>query len=388
MAWNALGGVRIWDASALLPGPFTTQIFADLGADVVKMEAPGGDPSRDMLMAIFPMANRNKRSIAVDLKSSGADAVVTALADWADVFVEGFRPGVTERLGIGYEALSKINPRIIYCSLSGYGQTGPSREVPGHDLNYLAASGAMALRGRWLDESPNRSGLPVADLAGASFAAISILAALRDRDRTGKGCYIDVSLTDASIAFTAIRQGLDIDEPEREHLFPTNDLFTAADGRKIALGMVEEHFWQNFRRLLAEEEPKLMDPRFHTEPGRREHGDEVARLIASVITRRSSAEWVALLSQHDIPAQLALTPREAAQSEQVRHRGIVRLLDGVSHVPFPVLVNGEPAGALLFSAPTIGANTSAILRERGFKDAEIERLYDAGVLTGHIANKA
>lgn len=378
--WKALEGVKVWDLSMLLPGPFATQILADLGAEVLKVEAPGGDPARYMPMEMFRMSNRNKSSLSIDLKAAGADSLVESLARWADIFVEGFRPGVVERLGVSHERLSAINPRIIYCSISGYGQSGPWRDVPGHDLNYLAAGGAMSLCGHWLEPEPRRSGLPVADIGGSTFAAISILSALLKREKTGRGCYIDVSLSDAALAFTALRRGLDTDEPGRRYLFPTNDLFRAADGRHISLGMVEEHFWQKFRKLFSDEAPVLLDPRFDDEPSRRANGDELSGLIAALIATRGSGDWVSFLSQHDIPVQLAFTPREAATSEQVRHRNLVHQLDGESHIPFPVLVDGVPAGAALRPAPSVGEDGREFLTGLGIDETNLAKLISEGVV--------
>jgi crotonobetainyl-CoA:carnitine CoA-transferase CaiB-like acyl-CoA transferase len=378
--WGALRGVRILDLSVLLPGPFATEILADLGADVVKVEPPKGDNARHMPMEMFRMANRNKRSICLDLKNPASRPAIVALALWADVVVEGFRPGVTERLGVSWAQLSEINERLVYCSISGYGQSGPSRLLPGHDLNYMAAGGALSLKGRWLDDKPARSGLPVSDVAGSSFAVITILSALLKRERDGKGSYIDVALADAALSFTALRRGLDIDDPERLHLYPTNDLFETADGRTIVLGLVEDEFWQNFRRLLAGEAPELGDARYDDETSRRRHGDELSRALAAVMRRRTGGEWLELLSPHNIPVQLVLTPREAAQSAQVRHRRIVRSIDGESHIPFPVLVDGEPAGAARTGAPGKGQHGRQILAELGLSEEQIT----AALATGEV----
>ena len=366
--WGALQGLRVLDFSALLPGPFATQILADLGADVIKVEPPRGDNARHMPMEMFRMANRNKRSISLDLKHPDSRPAVIALTQWAEVVVEGFRPGVTERLGISPLQLAELNERLVYCSISGYGQSGPLEQMPGHDLNYMAAGGALSLKGRWLDERPTRSGLPVSDVAGSSYAAIAILAALRKRDRDGKGSYIDIALADAALSFTALRRGLDIDNPERLHLYPTNDLFETADGRTIVLGLVEEVFWQNFRQLLGAETPALNDPRYDDETSRRRHGDELSRLMAEVVRRRTGQQWLDLLLPHDVPVQLVLTPREAAHSEQTRHRRTVRDIHGELHIPFPAVVDGEPAGASRSAAPGKGQHGRQILHELGLEE--------------------
>src|SRR4051812_37768416 len=179
--WQPLLGVRVVDFSMFVPGPFASAIFADLGAEVIKVEAPAGDPGRVYVPVQFNTENRNKRSIAVDLKKPLSRKVVETLVAKSDIVLEGFRPGVASRLGIDYESLKKHNPKLIYCSISGYGQTGPWRERPGHDVNYVAASGGLAYPGQWL-KAPARSSLPVADMAGGSFAAIAVLSALHERN--------------------------------------------------------------------------------------------------------------------------------------------------------------------------------------------------------------
>src|SRR5690606_11350390 len=243
------------------------------------------------------------------------------------------------------------------------------------------------LPGHWLERKPRRSGLPVADVTASCFAAISILGALRRRYRTGRGCYLDISLTDAALVFTSVRRGLDVDEPGRLHLFPINDLFETADGRAIALGMVEEHFWQNFRKALRGENPALDDPRFDTEPQRREHGDELSKLMHETIRRKTADEWIALLAKHDVPAQLAFTPREAADSPQIRARGVVQSIGGERHIPFPVLVDGVPGGRLRNAAPEVGEHTVEVLTELGLGDAEIEQLIRSGAAAGPTGNR-
>ncbi|HSQ82279.1 MAG TPA: CaiB/BaiF CoA-transferase family protein [Casimicrobiaceae bacterium] len=376
--WQPLAGVRVLDFSLLLPGPFATVILADLGADVAKIEPPDGDFARQMPVAMFRMANRNKRSITLDLKHPHAAGVVERLARWADVAIEGFRPGVADRLGIGHAALTRHNPRIVYCSLSGYGQDGPACMAPGHDLNYLAAAGALVLPGHW-SEPPRRSGLPVADLAGGSYAAIAILSALHERSVTGKGVYLDLSLAEAALSFTQLRHGLDLDEPTRTHLYPTNDLFETSDGQAIALGIVEQHFWEGFVAAASDLAPDLHHPRFADEPKRRTHGDALARRLREVMRQRSAADWLARFEEHDVPAQLALTPARASRSDQMTAREMVMELNGERHVPFPVRTDGRRGAALHATAPGLGADTDTFLAELGFTNSELGRLRAAGV---------
>lgn len=376
--WQPLRDVRVLDLSALLPGPFATLALADLGADVVKIEPPSGDFARHMPSSLFRMANRNKRSVAIDLKRPEAGGVVRRLAEWADVAVEGFRPGVVDRLGVGPDVLRRYNPRLIYCSLSGYGQSGPESQVPGHDLNYLCAAGAMALTGHW-GEKPRRSAIPVADLAGGAYAAIAILAALHERATTGVGRGLDLSLAEAAMSFVSIRHGLDLDEPSQDHIWPTNDLFETADGGHVALGIVEEHFWRAFVSAAVDIAPDLADERYASEPRRRRHGDELSARLRAVMRMRGTADWLDRLHRADAPAQLAMTPARASRREQIAARGMVMALDGERHIPFPVIVDGERGAALRNVAPAAGADSNDVLREIGFAPDEIEALARSGL---------
>src|SRR5688572_16871717 len=203
-----------------VPGPFASAMLADLGAEVIKVEMPKGDPGRSYVPVQFETENRNKRSIALDLKNPAAKEVVQRLAGTARIVLEGFRPGVAKRLGIDHASLRNANARLVYCSLSGYGQTGPWRERPGHDVNYVAAAGALAFPGQWL-KAPSRSSLPIADMGGGAFAAIAILAALHE----GKGAYLDLSLFESAFFWAAMRHSLDPQVDPRAHIFPVNDVF-------------------------------------------------------------------------------------------------------------------------------------------------------------------
>ena len=197
--WLPLKGIQVVDFSMFVPGPFASALLADLGAEVIKVEMPGGDPGRGYVPVQFETENRNKRSLALDLKNPAAKEIVHRLVRKADVVVEGFRPGVAKRLSIDFESLKSANPKLVYCSISGYGQTGPWRERPGHDVNYVAAAGTLAFPGQWL-KPPARSSLPIADMAGGAFATIALLAALRE----GKGAYLDLSLFEAAFFLAAM----------------------------------------------------------------------------------------------------------------------------------------------------------------------------------------
>lgn len=381
-AWQPLAGVRVVDFSALLPGPLAGAVLADLGADVLKIEPPGGDGvrHREVLAPILRAANRSKASLAIDLKHDGAAAVVERLARWGDIALESFRPGVAERLGIDHASLSAANPRIISCSVSGYGQTGPWRRAPGHDLNFLAAGGAFAFSGHWTGR-PRRSGMPVADLLGAGNAAIAILAALHERERTGRGVALDVALMDAVLFGVSMRHGLDRDRWVPDSPYPTNDIFTTADEREIALGVgSEEHLWQNFRKVMAPDTPMILEPCFDTDAGRREHGDALFAALTETIARRDAADWMARFEAADVPANLCLFPAEAAASDHVRARGFVTEVAGQALSAFPVAADGRRP-AIRGPAPEVGSGTRQILAMLGFAPASVEELLRDGIVT-------
>ena len=344
-----------------VPGPVASAILADLGADVIKVEMPSGDPGRGYVPVQFETENRNKRSIALDLKHPDSAAVVEKLVERADVVVECFRPGVAKRLGIDYETLRSHNGRLVYCSISGYGQTGPWRERPGHDVNYVAAAGALAFPGQWL-KAPARSSLPIADMAGGAFAAIAILAALRE----GKGAYLDLSLFEAAFFLAGMRHSLDPKVDPRAHLFPVNDVFETADGKRLTLGILEEHFWENFGKLA----PELAQERFATDAKRRANGDELSRELERVLKTKTATEWLRLCDEHDVPVDLCVTPGEAAKHPQLVERKATER----GHAKFPVWANRGRGGSIRHKTPTLSEHSREILVELGFDDAEIAEL--------------
>ena len=370
--WQPLAGVRVVDFSMFVPGPFCSAIFADLGAEVIKVEAPRGDPGRSYVPVQFRTENRNKRSIAVDLKNPSSKKVIEKLVGNADVVVEGFRPGVAKRLSIDFESIQRYNPKIIYCSISGYGQTGPWRERPGHDVNYVAAAGGLAYPGQWL-QPPARSSLPVADMAGGSFAAIAILSALHERNLSGKGKYLDVSLFEAGFFWAAMRHGLEPDVDPRAHIFPVNDVFECKDGKRLTLGILEEHFWDNFRKAV----PGFEDDAYSSDQKRRANGDALSKKLSETMKKRTSAEWIALLEANDIPVDLCVTPAEAA----VNNRQLIeRKASTNGYATFPVFADGKRGGALRAGVPKLGEHSREILVELGLDDADIADLIRSGTV--------
>ena len=373
MSWLPLAGIKVADFSALIPGPFTTAILADLGADVVKVEPPRGDSGRSLLPAVFHAVNRNKRSIALDLKHPDAKSVIARLARWTDIVIESNRPGVTERLGIDYASLSALNPGLIYCSLSGFGQNGPGRAKPGHDIGYVGASGGLSYPGSWLGR-PARSSIPIADMQGGSFGTIAILAALHERNRSGKGAELDLSLYEAGLFCAALRHGIAEHTDPRAHIWPVNDLFETADGSRLILGIVEQHFWESFRNAVKELAPAVMDPKFDTDPSRRKHGDELSLLLKELFLQKTAQQWHDLLEPQDVPAELPMTPAEASRTEYARAREDVVEVDGQRHVLFPLWANGRRGGEIKRGTPALNADGRGVLLELGFAQTDVERI--------------
>jgi len=350
--------VQVVDFSMFVPGPFASAMLADLGAEVIKVEMPSGDPGRGYVPVQFETENRNKRSLALDLKNPAAKEIVHRLVRNADIVVEGFRPGVAKRLSIDFESLKKSNPRLVCCSISGYGQTGPWRERPGHDVNYVAAAGALAFPGQWL-KPPARSSLPIADMGGGAFAAVAILAALHE----GKGAYLDLSLFETAFFWAAMRHGLDPEVDPRAHIFPVNDVFETQDGKRLTLGILEEHFWRNFVKLA----PELGEKRFSTDALRREHGNDLSRILSDLMRTRTASDWLKLCDESDVPVDLCVTPGEAARHPQLVERQATER----GYAKFPVWANGRRGGAIRRRTPKLGEHTREILVELGFDDAEI-----------------
>jgi len=366
--WLPLRGIRFVDFSMFVPGPYCSAMLADLGAEVIKVEPPKGDPGRSYVPVQFRTENRNKRSIALDLKAPASSSVVEKLVGKARIVIEGFRPGVAKRLGIDFESLQRLNSSLIYCSISGYGQTGPWRERPGHDVNYVAAAGGLAYPGQWL-QAPARSSLPVADMAGGSFAAIAILAALHE----GKGACLDLSLFESAFFMAAMRHSLDPAVDPKAHIFPVNDVFECKDGKRLTLGILEQHFWENFCSVV----PGFDDEAFSTDAKRRANGDRLSSLLKKAFLQKSAEEWSALLEANDVPVDLCVTPAEASLSN---NQLVERKAASNGFATFPVFANGRRGGELRSGTPALGEHSREILVELGFDDAEIAGLRKSGAV--------
>jgi crotonobetainyl-CoA:carnitine CoA-transferase CaiB-like acyl-CoA transferase len=312
-----LTGVRVLDLSIWRPGPYATQLLVELGADVVKIEPPGGDPMR-VFPTLFAVLNAGKRSAAVDLKvASGRKAVLDAAVE-ADVVVEGFRPGVVRGLGVDDDSVRRVNPNVVYCSISGYGQHGPLAEHPGHDINYQ--SWAATLEPRGPDEEPVVPRPPIADLAGGAYAALAVSAALVQRSRTGEGESIDVSMTDVLASWTGAVPPLTL--PDGQAVggqVAGYGTFQTADGGWIALGVIsEDHFWTGLTRTLG-----LDDAAPLTFPERLALGNSLTERIAKAIAERDRDDLVRELAAAGVPASPILSQLEMVRADVFRARGTI-----------------------------------------------------------------
>lgn len=388
-----LSSLKVLDFSALLPGPFGTMILADLGADVLRIESPSRP---DMVRALPPMdegisavhgyLNRSKRSLAVDLKKPEGQALIRRLVREYDIVVEQFRPGVMDRLGVGYEQLRAENPRLIYCSITGYGQTGPYRDRAGHDLNYLAIAGMTSYNGR-RDSGPAPMAFQVADVAGGScHAVMAILAAVIERQHSGEGQHIDISMTDAAFSLHALAAppalvGGEDPELERTQLNGGSfyDCYQTADGRWFSVGGIEPQFFSQFCQAIGR--PDLAGRGLAMLP---EIVAEVKAGIAEAMKQKTFAEWQQIFAALDCCTEPVLAFSEACQHPQLVARNMV------VEVPTPGGARQRQVASPFrfsrsqpvyrFSGTRLGAHTDEVLAEQGLSADEIAALRKQGAI--------
>jgi alpha-methylacyl-CoA racemase len=376
---SALAGLRVLDLSRLLPGGFCSLLLADFGADVIKVEDMGiGDYVRADEPSFLAL-NRGKRSIRLDLKHEAGREAFLRLTRTADVVLESFRPGVMDRLGVGYERVREENPGLVYCAITGYGQDGPFAARAGHDMNYLARTGLLGLTGE-PDGPPVQAAGQIADIGGgALMAAFGILAALRERDRSGEGQLVDVSMTDGALswlAMVAARHLADGEVPRRGGTELAGGLicyrpYRCADGW-VTLGALEPKFWKAWcagvgREDLAE---RQFDP----------VGSDTHREVEAVFAERTRDEWEAFGEEHDCCLEPVLALDEALRSELVRAREMVVEVDQARLLGTPVKLSRTPADPARAGGPAIGADTDPVLAEAGYGPQEIGALREAGAV--------
>jgi alpha-methylacyl-CoA racemase len=378
---DALRGVRVLDLSRLLPGPFLTMVLADLGADVVKVEDPRlGDylrnfpPAKGGISGRFLAINRGKRSLAIDLKSEAGRATLLRMVERADVIIESFRPGVMDKLGLGYAALAARNRGIVLCSISGYGQTGPYVHRAGHDLNYIALAGVLGMTGV-RDGAPQMPGVQIADLAGgALWSATGVLAALFARTRTGVGAHLDVSMTEGALSLLIAELGnLDCGGQPRRGTELLNGgvasyaVYRTRDDRYLSLGALEPKFYLAFNQAIGR--PANLAELAGTPAEQEQTRQEIAARLAE----RPLAEWLEVLAQHDCCCEPVLEMHELAEHPLHRERELFFAMDGGEGVGQVQQVR-TPLGAP--SAPTppprLGQHSRQVLEDYGLSAAEID----------------
>lgn len=365
-----LSEITVLDLSLQLPGPYATMLLRGLGARVIKIEPPAGDPARSIDPPMFQRVNAGKELLVLDLKQPSGREVLYRLAEQSDAFLEGFRPGVVKRLGVDHQSLAARAPRLVYCSLSGFGQQGPYAQVPAHDLNYLGLAGGLDAAHRAADTG---IGTPTVDLAAGTTAALLIVAALHEASTTGRGRYLDVSLFDAAVVWSQVKP------PPPDHdgtgPEPTYGVFQTAGGETVAVGILEDTFWSRLCAALGwrdwENEAALAGY-----PARRRRGGEIAQRLRATLLSRTATEWLDLARHHDLPITPIRRLEEVPADAQVTSRGLFE--GGTLQPPFPVDARLTLQGAV--GDP--GSDRDKLLASFGWSPDEIAAAMVGGAFGG------
>lgn len=388
-----LDGIRVIDLTRLLPGPWCSQVLADFGADVIKVEHPEvGDYSRqappfyDEKSVYFMNVNRNKRSVTLDLKTEEGREIFLDLAETADVVFESFRPGVADDLGIGYDAVEAVNDDVVYCSLSGFGGTGPARDFAGHDLNITGMTGVLRIHG----QEPQMPQMQISDYAGAVSAALGILIALLGRERGLSGQRVDASMFDGVLSWltpAVVDTFAGSDEPKVQVWggSPRYNIYETADGEYVTVSLLERKFWERFCELQGR--PDIVNEDEQMEDRLTAHGEfaeEYESFLTETFRERPRDEWVETLQAEDIPCAPVYSMEEVVEDEQVSAREMVReIVDSeegnVHQLGFPTKLSETP-GQIHTMAPDLGEHTAEILADLGYDGRALDRLAREGVI--------
>ncbi|RPJ34085.1 MAG: CoA transferase [Deltaproteobacteria bacterium] len=392
--YQPLGGYKVIDCSRLLPYQYCTLLLGDLGAEVLKIEEPGrgdygrwddfNEPGRERLA--FPMANRNKKSLTLNLKEKAGREILLKLAEKYDVLLETFRPGAMERLGLDYRSVKEVNPRIIYCSGTGFGQTGPYRLKAGHDINYISLAGILGVSGIQTGR-PVIPGVPFADMVGGGvFTALAIIAALLGREKTGEGKYLDVAMTDVMTSLNIMNIAIALSQKAGRGMMPSSlrgsslcyNVYKTKDGKFVSIGDLESKFWNNFCRALGREE--LVDKQYH----HYQDGDKTTESLKTLFASKTQAEWIESMKGVDDCFSPVYSPEEALDDPHLKSRGMItRMADPqrgeMLQLGFPALFS-EELHYKRSPAPFLGENTREILQELGYRMEEIEKLKSTGTI--------
>ena len=393
---RALSGMTVLDLTQILAGPYCTMLLADIGANVIKIEKPrGGDDNRKMgppfingWSAAFLAVNRNKRSLTLDLQSAEGVEVFKKLLERADVLAENYRPGVMERLGLSYSQVAKIKPDLVYCSISGFGSTGPYRNRGGFDLIAQGMSGLMSVTGH-PDSPPVKVGVPITDISAGLFATYGILCAYIHAQKTGQGQHVDTSIMEAGIAYTvwesaAYFAGLGVPGPLGSgHRFAAPyQAFATKDGY-INTGAATQNAWEQLCRALGLHS-LLEDPRFRSPADRKTREAELSALLQNIFRQETTERWLELLEKAGVVAGPIYNMEQVYRDPQVQAREMVVEVDDpavgrMRTIGIPVKLSATP-GSIRHRAPGLGEHSREILAEAGFSDQEVQRLVDKGVV--------
>jgi len=389
-----LEGIRIIDFTQAMAGPIATMLLGDLGAEIIKIEPINGDQTRKWappymngMSAYFLSANRNKKSIAVDLKQAEGKSIVKKLLESADVVIENFRPGTMEKMGLSYDETAKIKKDIIYCSLSGYGHTGPWKDLPGYDLTVLANSGLMSINGEE-GRPPLKFGVPIADITAGLFSDIAILSALYERSITGKGQYIDMSMLDSNFlvltyqAFDYFATGKNPEKLGSAHSsIAPYQAFEASDGY-IAVTVGTEKLWAKFTEVIGRQDLATR-PEFRTNTDRVSNREKLAEELSITFGKYAVKELMDKLMEAGIPAAQINSVGDAIESPQIRAREMVTEMDSpygkIKMVGTPFKLSRTP-GKLQLPPPVLGGDTEKIMESLGYTREEIENLQKKSVI--------
>lgn len=398
---GALEGIRILDFTRFMQGPYATRIFADLGAEVIKVERPGGEWDRRLrasprgFAGFFHSLNRGKKSVAVDITTPEGRDVVLRIAAECDVVVENFRPGVMDRLGLGYEAIRAVNPRVIFAAASGYGPNGPRSREPMFDMVAQAVSGVSDFN-RSPDGEPRLATRGLADVAGGMFLAMAVLAALFVRERTGQGQRVDASLVGASIGLhpAEITIALDQDTVFRlggRRVTSTSGAFRAGDGKWLVIGATDQKLWAGLSAALGLDHLSD-DDRFGKSRVREQHRDELEPIIEEAFLAKDRDEWVRVLQEHDVPVAPVNSFLDLAADPDVLANGYIveqddRRWGRVKIVGVPFHLSRTP-GRVGDSTPELGEDSVDELERLGYSRADIERLVARGIVAASAASGA
>jgi crotonobetainyl-CoA:carnitine CoA-transferase CaiB-like acyl-CoA transferase len=394
MAASALSGLKVLDCTHVIAGAWCSMMLADLGAEVIKIEPLEGETTRGHPKArfkAFDFVNRNKRSIAVDLASARGAETIRTLAKTADVFVENYRPGSLDRMGLGYADLAKVNPRLVYASVSGFGLSGPYRDRGGFDLIAQGMSGIMSFTGEPGAQRPTACGVPLSDLNVGTFAALGVLAALRHRDATGEGQHVETSLLESALAYTIWESGMflatgEVAKPNgsRHRLAAPYEALKTADGY-IVVGVNNQRLWERFCEAVAA--PDLAaDPLFADNRLRVLNRDALATRLETILAAAETETWVQRLKAKGVPSGPINTIDQALADPQVAARELLVETQGRRFMRAPIGLSKTPV-TVRSGPPPLGRDSRAVLEEAGLTAAEIDSLIEDGVL-GALAEAA